>query len=367
MRRLVVLCDGTWNSPASRTNVYRLFQAIAPRDSNGVEQIPFYITGVGTGRLDRIAGGAFGSGISGKVREAYTAIATAYQPGDELWFFGYSRGAFTVRSAVGFIRKVGLLPDPTPRLVREAYDVYRYRNDDADARKRGVDGEAVQDFRDRYACVPVEALDLAFLGVFDTVGALGIPVFGPRSFIARRRWRFHDHELSSHVRRAYHALAIDEMRAPFRATLWSAPGRDTRRRQQVVEQRWFPGVHSDIGGGRGAAALHWMMSRAQEAGLAFTAPVDPAAVPPIAPFLAVPFSFANRCVGAIIRPVGGPDGVSQQVDPAARRTWDANQAYRPPNLSAFFFSAPWDQPQTRRWWNTIPLFLRYYLRQYIAV
>jgi len=370
MRRIIICCDGTWNNPASRTNIDRLANLIAPVDEHGIEQLPFYLTGVGTGRLDRISGGAFGGGLSAKVREAYTIVAREYQAGDELWFFGYSRGAFTVRSTAGFIRKVGLLPNPTPRLVRQAYDVYRYRNDDPDPRKRGVNGDAIQEFRDRHGCIPVEQLDLAFVGVFDSVGALGIPVFGPRSFIARRRWRFHDHELSSHVRRAYHALAIDEMRAPFRATLWSAPGgapeRDVRRSEQVVEQRWFPGVHGDIGGGRGRVALHWMMSRAHDAGLAFKEPFDPGAVPQTAAVRTVPLSFGNRCIGGIIRPVGGPDGVAQEVDPSARIAWDSSPGYRPPNLSAYFFAAPWDEPHARRWWNTLPFLLRYYLRQYDA-
>jgi uncharacterized protein (DUF2235 family) len=368
MRRLIVCSDGTWNSPASRTNIYQFAQAIAERDANGVAQVCQYFPGVGTMRWDRITGGAFGRGLSDKVKEVYAWLSENYQPGDELWFIGFSRGAFTVRSAAGLVRKVGLLPNPTSSLVNEAYKIYRYRDSDPDPEKRGVRAKAVIDFQQEHGCIPVEQLDLAFLGVFDTVGALGIPVFGPRSFIARRRWRFHDHELSSHVRRAYHAVAIDELRAPFRAALWSAPGgepaRDARRSAQVVEQRWFAGGHMDIGGRRGAPALHWMMCRAQDAGLAFKSAVDPAALPELSEYKALPVSFFYRFSGGIIRPVGGPDGVNQVIDESASGAWDTYPAYRPPNYGAFRDEKPWQEPETRRWWNTVPPFLRYYLRQY---
>ena len=102
MKRIVICCDGTWNKPdqPSPTNVVKVAITLKITDGAGVEQLLFYDQGVGTGTFDRIRGGAFGVGLSRNIQEAYRFLVFNYEPGDELFFFGFSRGAYTVRSAV---------------------------------------------------------------------------------------------------------------------------------------------------------------------------------------------------------------------------------------------------------------------------
>jgi len=263
MRRLVVCCDGTWNTAESKTitNVTYMARAVAPISGlDGATQVVFYDPGVGTGNLvDRISGGAFGDGLDGNILDAYRFLVYNYSPGDQVFFFGFSRGAYTARSAVGMLRKCGLLKKVHADLVDDAYELYRKRDDEPD-------GPRATKFRDNFSW---PKFDVEFIGVWDTVGALGIPLTGLRWF-TRRDEQFHDTKLSRMVRRAYHAVAIDERRGPFKPTLWEKhPDSD-----QKVEQAWFAGVHTDVGGGYEDRALanitfQWMAIRAYDAGLEF--------------------------------------------------------------------------------------------------
>jgi uncharacterized protein (DUF2235 family) len=269
-KRIVVCCDGTWNSPdqldadgvITPTNVTKLALSIAPRGADGCEQRVLYDKGVGTGRVDRLTGGILGVGLPDHVRRAYRGVVEAFEPGDELFLLGFSRGAFTARSTVGMIRNCGVLRREHAGRVDEAYALYRSRADVT--RPRGLEAEL---YRRAYS----HETRVRFLGVFDTVGALGIPIDGPRlAARVNRRYGFHDTQLSSAVDAAFHALAIDERRGPFRPTLWTARPEGTRRLEQV----WFSGVHCDVGGGYrdGALAgipLLWMAERARECGLTF--------------------------------------------------------------------------------------------------
>jgi uncharacterized protein (DUF2235 family) len=272
-KRLIVCCDGTWNRPdelndgvPAPTNVSKLALAIAREDAAGTAQEVFYVAGVGTRRFERLRGGAFGYGLSRNVRECYRFLAERYAPGDELFFLGFSRGAYTARSTVGLVRNCGiLLPEHTDR-IDEAYRLYR-----APGRDREPDGIAAELFRRAYAHPDP---DIHFVGVWDTVGALGIPVDGIRLPLLTRLWTFHDTKLSSHVRHAYQALAIDERRGPFKPTLWEQQAHAT---DQVLEQVWFAGVHCDVGGGYADPSLSeipliWMADRVRSNGLA----LDPA-------------------------------------------------------------------------------------------
>jgi len=290
MRRIVLACDGTWNTPDQRdkedrerlwayawrqmrllvaegkldarytgkrrpTNVVKLVRAVLPRDHNGVSQISFYDKGVGTHwGISKWVEGATGYGISRNILETYQFLCLNYQPGDEIYIFGFSRGAFTARSLVGLLAKVGLLPKSHLFYSPDAYKLYRTQ----------ADAEA---FRAEHGCLDIT---VRFLGVFDTVGALGIPV-GVLNFMTRRLHRFHDVGLSPIVEHAYHALALDERRKQFAPTLWrpAKPVSDKR-----LEQVWYAGVHSNIGGGYdpdGLAniPLHSMKNRAKSLGLAF--------------------------------------------------------------------------------------------------
>jgi len=269
-KRLVVCCDGTWNRPdhldngiAAPTNVSKVALGVARQDAAGGSQPLYYQPGVGTRRFERIRGGAFGLGLSRNVRDCYSFLVDNYQPGDELYFFGFSRGAFTARSTVGLVRNAGILRPEHADRVKYAYRLYRSRKDRT--HPRGVEARI---FRRMYSH---EEIGIRFVGVWDTVGSLGIPIDGVRLPFADKLWGFHDTELSTRVRFAYQALAIDEQRGPFRPTLWKKQQDAT---DQTLEQVWFSGVHCDIGGGyRDPAlaeiALLWMVARARECGLAF--------------------------------------------------------------------------------------------------
>ena len=265
-KRLIVFCDGTWNAadkPAV-TNVCKLREAVEESD----RQIVHYEPGVGTKRWERIRGGAFGVGLSRNVQHCYEFLAQNYAPGDELFFFGFSRGAFTARSLAGLVRNSGILRQEHRDKVKDAYKLYR-------SRKPGdrPSEDAAVDFRARYSHPDAQ---IAFIGVWDTVGALGIPTGALRPPLLNRRWRFHDTTLSGSVLNAYHAISIDERRGPFEPTLWVKKVKDgvveEPPEHQTVSQVWFAGVHSDVGGGYTECALsevplRWMADRARDCGL----------------------------------------------------------------------------------------------------
>jgi uncharacterized protein (DUF2235 family) len=265
VKRIVVCCDGTWNIPdqVSPTNVVKVALALADRDSSGVPQRVFYNAGLGTSRGERLRGGAFGFGLSKHVRECYRFLVENYEPGDELYFFGFSRGAFTARSTAGMVRNSGILRREHASRLGDAYAIYRGR--DPTSHPRGTRATL---FRRSFSHEP----RVHFIGVWDTVGALGIPVLGPGwANVLNRRWEFHDTDLSTMVDLAYQALAIDEARGPFVPSLWN---RQDEARNQVLEQVWFAGVHSDVGGGYDDCALAeipllWLVDRAARAGLEF--------------------------------------------------------------------------------------------------
>jgi uncharacterized protein (DUF2235 family) len=263
VKQLVICCDGTWNRPdqLSPTNVAKMALAVAPGDGEGAEQRLLYHRGVGTDRFERLRGGAFGLGLSRHVRECYRFVVENYAPGDRLYFFGFSRGAFTARSTVGLIRNAGILLPEHASHITDAYRLYKSRKDE-----RHPNGIESRIFRRMYSH---DEVTIHFVGVWDTVGALGIPGL-PRA-VARVWWGFHDTTLSSYVSSAYQALAIDEQRLPYRPTLWQ---REDAATEQTVEQVWFTGVHSDVGGGYddpalAELALLWMVDRARVCGLAF--------------------------------------------------------------------------------------------------
>jgi uncharacterized protein (DUF2235 family) len=260
-RRLVVCCDGTWNTPEKEnvTNVVGVARAVKPRDDNGNHQVVFYDWGIGTGNfLDRFVGGVAGKGLDQNMRDASRFLVHNYLPGDQIFLFGFSRGAYTVRSLVGFIRNCGLLKKAHSGRILEAFEIYRSTKP-----TMHPDASAAKAFAATYS----RQVSIRFLGVWDTVGALGIPIKSRRK---RARYEFHDTRLSSIVDHAYHALAIDERRRPFSPTLWTTKPRRTNTRQV-----WFAGVHSDVGGcyaddhGLADIALEWMADRAEACGLRF--------------------------------------------------------------------------------------------------
>jgi hypothetical protein len=257
-RRLVICCDGTWNRPDQQreTNVVRLLRAIKPEAAPPpgaivppgakVPQIVHYHLGVGTGNfVDRLVGGAAGVGLSNSVKACYGFLADNYMPDDEILLFGFSRGAYVARSLAGMIRIVGILRKPEMDHFDEMWGWYS----DNDHRNPAVLNRIAPH---RYQEVNVECV-----GVWDTVGALGIP--GTR--FCAKSFTFHQTGLDEHVKHAFQALAIDERRGNFQAAVW-VPKHGARN--QVLEQVWFPGVHSNVGGGYvdhglSDTALVWML------------------------------------------------------------------------------------------------------------
>lgn len=285
MRRLVVCCDGTWNTPGqlAPSNVRRLYNALVDTATDGQtegrEQLTRYQPGVGTVSGDLLGwllGGATGFGLSREVTDAYHWLTTRYRPGDSIALFGFSRGAFTARSVAGMIGACGLIEtdclDPAT-LRRRIRHVYRQRY----RRGAAADPGWRDGLRFSYDPAQPDRIPVDFIGVWDTVGALGIPdTLGWTNLLdPPTRYAFHDVKLNRHVKHGRHAVALDEQRAAFTPTLWSDP-----EPGQTVEQVWFPGSHMDVGGGHpqtglSDGALQWMIDESRAAvGLAFRDAVE---------------------------------------------------------------------------------------------
>ena len=352
MKRLIVCCDGTWNRPdqldhgvAAPTNVAKISLALADADASGNPQLLHYETGVGTRRSERFLGGAFGVGLSRNIQECYAFLVDNYEPGDELYFFGFSRGAYTARSLVGLVRNCGILLPTNRHRIEQAYKLYR--NPDKDTEPSGIAAEL---FRRSHSYPDVY---VQFIGVWDTVGALGIPIDGFRPPLLSRLWTFHDTTLSRYVRNAYHAIAIDERRRPFRPTLWV---KKDDVQDQTLEQVWFAGVHCNVGGGYRDAGLSeipllWMAEKARGCGLVFkpdhlvvkSKEDDPKARRSgleVAPNYGAELRNSRTKFYKLQRPYdrrlagdGGAVVDGGAVASSAKRRHDTDGAYRPPGLA----------------------------------
>src|SRR5258707_9879301 len=209
MKRIITCSDGTWNRPGEtdrgivvQTNVEKLHDALTSKGTDGIPQVKFYDPGVGTAPSleDEILGGATGEGIDKNILDAYKFIVWNFEPGDELFLFGFSRGAYTARSLSGFIRYCGILKPQNIHLAAEAYQLYHDKT-----QLTGPDSDVSIAFRKHYSY----ETGIRFIGVWDTVGSLGIPLKVFKKADAEK-FQFHDVTLSSQVDFAYHALAINE-------------------------------------------------------------------------------------------------------------------------------------------------------------
>jgi len=267
--RLVVFADGTWNKMDGEkgTNVVKLCEACVDEQAQG--QITFYDPGVGIHWYDRIRGGAFGVGISQNIKDGYDFIAKNWKgPEDEIFLFGFSRGAYTARSLAGFLHFAGILPDDR-KLIDQAYDFYRDARKIApktEEEKKNFDPKRKAEFdafRQRHLLNAQARIKM--IGVWDTVGALGIPQSWLNEHLNPFPHEFHDTSLGDNVDHAYHAVSIDEKRKSFQPTLWDPDPR--------AVQVFFAGVHSDVGGGYeddrklGDITLRWMADNAARHGL----------------------------------------------------------------------------------------------------
>jgi uncharacterized protein (DUF2235 family) len=346
MKRIAICCDGTWNTPdqsdngvAEPTNVTKVADAIFPT-ADGVAQMLFYHPGIGTSGswISRLFDGFTGSGISDTILEAYHFVIENFEPGDQLFLFGFSRGAFTVRSLAGLIRSCGILRRNAVDVIPNAFRLYRSRMPGTHPRER----EATL-FRRTYAVQEVSPIE--FIGVWDTVGALGNPLlFGNLS----PGNRFHDVDLSTKVRHAFQALAIDEKRRFFQATLWH---QQPDAVEQQLEQMWFCGTHSNVGGGYADTrladiALQWLVQRARGCGLGVGD--IPARADPLGPIVESR-SGLYRLIPTYDRPIADPAVVQrtrESLHPSVAVRYRAVR-YRPPNLEVYYDRNPAERPSER--------------------
>ncbi|MBL8446975.1 MAG: DUF2235 domain-containing protein [Zoogloeaceae bacterium] len=276
-RQIVVCMDGTWNDPTERTNVYKLFRTIPGSERPVAEAgalrqhlrretpeiFALYLEGVGAkGRSEGILGGSLGLGLHDRVIDAFILVSRIYQPGDKFWIFGFSRGAWAARSLAGFIANAGLLENPGAEdaAVRAEKLWLNAKNGKLD--DRGT----------RFWEAAGDARPIRLVGVWDTVGALGIPFFNGLRVVdgvEARLFEFADTDLSSRVEFGRQALAVDETRFDFTPTLWND--------RAGISQAWLPGVHGDVGGGYAHTglsdgALQWMIEEvnALDGGLTLT-------------------------------------------------------------------------------------------------
>lgn len=295
-KRLVFCFDGTTNRLDTRhtTNVVKLAQSLSPM-AKGVAQLIYYDRGVGTDPGEKIRGGALGHGLDKNLYDAYAFLIFNYTPGDEIYVFGFSRGAYTARSFVGLIYHCGVLRRRDAGQISDAIAFYRSRDElDGPMTDRGLEfrrqksplvcvSAEDEEYRCRnepgYQASDAPRLHVSYLGVWDTVGALGIPAHWRLSRLDRRAYQFHDTELTSFVQSARHAVAIDERRLTFTPTLWSnvtelnlQAGQDAASPSAPYQQQWFPGDHGSVGGGGDREGLsdqafRWIVDGARAAGL----------------------------------------------------------------------------------------------------
>ncbi|KAM3070310.1 hypothetical protein ACMFMG_010142 [Clarireedia jacksonii] len=307
-KRLILCCDGTWMDSDSgftnpslipyqptgalqvASNITRISRAFKRYARDGTHQIIYYHSGVGTGSsmIDTLSGGMLGTGISENIREAYSFIAANYAPGDEIILVGFSRGAFTARSVAGMIKDIGLL---TREGMNNFYAIFKdqenFRNDDyrdifpetpfpnkpknaADYKKRLEREDLTR------VCDPDgKKIVIQAVAVWDTVGSLGIPNIALLSKLglphSTKEYKFFDTNLSGSIRHAFQALALDEHRRPFSPAVWEV--RDMENATDL-RQVWFPGSHSNVGGGYedqeiANVTLAWMMDQLASIGVAF--------------------------------------------------------------------------------------------------
>jgi uncharacterized protein (DUF2235 family) len=341
MSSIVICCDGTWNSADQEkkkvmvkgveveelcvTNVLKIACRLCKKKKDGSLQLVYYDQGVGTGNLaDRIGGGAFGDGLQANINDAYRFLVANYEPGDSIFIFGFSRGAYTARSIAGMIRRCGILRRDAVRQYPEARALYR-------SGILATDAAAVK-FREANAIeteTPIQCV-----GVWDTVGALGVPL-GVFEALNEKKYQFLDTSLSHVVKFAFHALAVDEHRKPFLPTLWAtepAPG-------QTLRQVWFAGAHSDIGGGypeQGLSdlALDWMMDSAKTAGLEVDDDVRRTlgTAPNYKQDVHISLKGAQVVLGAADRQVGATKFKSEYFHRSLVERWRDRPDYRPKPL-----------------------------------
>lgn len=337
-KRIVVCSDGTWNRPEKDlakdfpTNVLRIARAIRPFASDGTPQQVFYDWGIGSYH-DKVAGGATGRGIEKNIMDGYRYVVQNYAPGDEIWLFGFSRGAYTVRSLCGMINNCGILKRPSAEMIEAAFALYK-----KPGAVHAPDGRNSIAFRREHSH---RSREVKFVGVWDTVGALGIPF----SFLGlfEDKDEFYDTKLGRNVRVARHALAVDEIREDFEPAIWLP------RENLDLRQVWFCGAHADVGGSQkpdrdgsriADIPLGWMMKQATRHGLALEGYLRRELTDNPRARIHPSRRKFYRLRGAHHRPIDHGKG-EVLIHESVRARWTADRRYRPENLAAWVEEHGW--------------------------
>ncbi|MCK1715047.1 DUF2235 domain-containing protein [Bradyrhizobium sp. 143] len=349
MKRLAIYLDGTFNTLNNNTNVWRLRSLTA----QSADQRVYYSQGVGTKRGEIARGGVAGYGIDDEIIEAYTWLIENFDDGDEIFIFGFSRGAYTARSLSGLISKCGILKLGAPLSIEQLYA--RYRLYDAPTIRSLLGKPLAQDasLEEKWLTKYSRPTKIKFIGVWDTVGSMGIPLGSAEAKV--HKYRFLDTHLRLDNEYAFHAVALDEHRADFEATFWTrtvktgetgAPDRPIAH----VEQRWFVGCHANVGGGYASDPLSqrplvWLMEKAGALGLIFREQVvidETQKTPAINDsyrefgkglyhFFSKPF---QRTVGAdpLVGTAATTARINETIDGSVFDRWRTDATYRPGNL-----------------------------------
>ncbi|MEM7727674.1 MAG: DUF2235 domain-containing protein [Pseudomonadota bacterium] len=378
MKRIVICFDGTWNriDAEEPTNVLMLATGVAPITSRGTSQIVHYDEGVGTegSKVRRLVDGGFGFGVLQNLSEAYRFLMFNYEPHDDVYVFGFSRGAFTARSFVGLVRSIGIIQRYHIGKVNEGIRLYRKR--------KGFAHPDLLDFRARYSghvstcgedethrCNTVEGYQpgsslpfkFRYVGLWDTVESLGLGNLAKSTFKNRKDksftdsdYDYHDHRLSGIVVAGRHAVALDERRRYFHSEPWGDLQKANARLgygpndpDRPIQEQFFPGDHGSVGGGgdiRGLSdgAFAWVLDGAKQAGLVLDASPS-SAVYSIFPDFRAPLrntSAPPKKVSVMNmrkRDRAHAPGGLHQVHESAQRRWvlrGENGPYRPANLAS---------------------------------
>lgn len=339
MKRIVICADGTWNRPEKNlkkdipTNVLRLARSVKPGGAEGTKQQVFYDWGIGSYH-DQITAGATGKGLNKNIMDDYRYIVQNYSHGDEIFLFGFSRGAYTIRSLCGLINNCGILKRPDARLIQKAFNHYKKPGPN-----HAPDGSASVQFRDDHS---YPSRQIKFVGVWDTVGALGIPI----SFLGflDPPDEFYDTKIGPNISIARHAMAIDEVRSDFEPTIWNP-----QPSKLDLKQAWFAGVHSDIGGGYkrdkdgtllSDIPLDWMIREARSAGLVLESHLRDRLNPNPTATLHRSRKHIYRSKPKFFRPIDhGKDEIL--IHKSVKARWDQNPKYRPKNLVKYIEENGW--------------------------
>jgi uncharacterized protein (DUF2235 family) len=354
-KRLALFLDGTWNEVDSNTNVWRMKALCAPTSTDGKTQLAYYEIGV-----NGVIGGSTGKGLDENIARAYEWLVENYNVGDEIFIFGFSRGAYTARSLAGLVAKLGILKPGSPIGGAQLFSRYKRSDEETLGKLHELqDAGKLENItlEERWLLKYSQVAKIKVVGVWDTVGSLGIPALSIAG-VGRSTFGYLTTGLRIQIEHGYHALAIDEHRKDFVPTLWDVrtpkdpnEARAAPRSISSVEQRWFVGAHANVGGGYESdllaqAPLRWIMKKASLFGLTFRNDVDIDGDILKAPINDSYREFMHGAYAKISRPffrtIGeNPDvrddgthtNVNETIDQSVFERWRTMPTYRPSNLT----------------------------------